>query len=474
MFASLLSLLCAPWVAAGDRGLTPYEFKPRTGAAVPAEQGTFTVPERRTNPASRRIELTFVRFAATGAKRGPPILYLAGGPGGSGIDAARGRRFPLFMALREFGDVIALDQRGTGLSNAIPPCDGQETYPLDQPLTREALVAFSRKVAAACVKFWTDAGVDLAGYTTEESAADVDELRALLGVERVTLWGISYGTHLALAILKRYPQRIDRAVLSSIEGLDETVKLPVLTDAYFARLQRVVDAEPAAAQRYPDIAAMMRRVHARLDAKPVTVSVQGEGGKPVQLTLGKLDVQLLASASISDPSGAARLLPLYAQMDAGDFSTAGQVAYKFVRAPEAFRFVGMPLAMDIASGISRDRLRLVERQARSAVLGDALNFPMPHLAALAGIPDLGERFRSPVRSDVPVLFLSGTLDGRTYPESAARIAAGFPRATRLIVENGGHNLFEAAPEIQEAIIAYLRSGAVPQATIRLPPPQFAP
>ena len=70
------------------------------GTTVAAERGTFTVPERRSDPASRRLKLTFVRFPATGEKKGPPIVYLAGGPGGSGIDAARGRRFPLFMAMR--------------------------------------------------------------------------------------------------------------------------------------------------------------------------------------------------------------------------------------------------------------------------------------------------------------------------------------------------------------------------------------
>jgi pimeloyl-ACP methyl ester carboxylesterase len=465
-----LSLASATGAAANGLEVIPYEFKPRNGDPVPAEQGTFTVPERRADPASRRIKLTFVRFPASGTSKGPPIIYLAGGPGGSGIGTARGPRFPIFMAMREFGDVIAFDQRGTGSSNVIPPCEGQQHFPLDRPLTREAAVSFFGKVAATCVKLWKEAGVDLAGYTTEESAADVDELRAQLGAEKVTLWGISYGTHLALAILKRYPQRVDRAVLSSLEGLDETVKLPALTDAYFARLQRVIDADTSAAKLYPDLAGTMRRVHAKLDAKPVTVSVKDAAGNDVQFTLGKLDVQLIASGMISDPSGAANLPAMYAKMDAGDFSGIGPVAYKFLRAPGGVTFSGMALAMDVASGISKSRARLVARQAKAALLGDALNFPMPHLAGIEGIPDLGDRFRSPVKSTVPVLFLSGTLDGRTYPDSAAAIASGFRNATRLIVENGGHNLFEAAPEIADAIMTYMRTGAVETSTIHLPPP----
>jgi pimeloyl-ACP methyl ester carboxylesterase len=462
----------ASGAAATGLELSPYEFKATNGTVVAAEQGSFTVPERRDNPASRQIKITFVRFAATGASKGPPIVYLAGGPGGSGIGAARGARFPIFMAMREFGDVIALDQRGTGAANDIPRCERKREYPLDRPLTREAATSFFREVAAECVSFWQKAGIDLAGYNTDESAADVDELRRLLGAEKVTLWGISYGTHLALATFKRYPQRIEKAVLSSLEGLDETVKLPAGTDAFFARLQRVIDADPAVAKIYPDVAGTMRRVLARLDAQPVTVTVKDVAGKEVKLTLGKFDVQLMTAASISDPRVSANMPGLYAMMDSGDFSEVGKIVYNFLRKPGAMNFGAMELAMDVASGVSAPRARLVANQARSALLGDALNFPMPHLAGTSGIPDLGERFRSPVNTAVPTLFLSGTLDGRTYPESAVQIAKGFSNASLLTVENGGHNLFEAAPEIQEAIVAYMRTGKLQVTTIRLPPPVF--
>src|ERR1044071_8810610 len=94
----------------------PYQFKTLDGTVVPAEMGEFQVPENRTRPGSRAITIRFVRFKSTAAKPGVPIVYLAGGPGGSGIGTAMAERFPLFMALREFGDVIAYDQRGTNQS----------------------------------------------------------------------------------------------------------------------------------------------------------------------------------------------------------------------------------------------------------------------------------------------------------------------------------------------------------------------
>ena len=78
--------------------------------------GRLTEPENRRSPNGKTVELAFVRFKKTGTSPGTPIVYLAGGPGGSGIAAAQGTRFSLFMAMREFGDVIAFDQRGTGSS----------------------------------------------------------------------------------------------------------------------------------------------------------------------------------------------------------------------------------------------------------------------------------------------------------------------------------------------------------------------
>ena len=465
-----LTLACA--VRAEDLPFSPYEFKASDGTVVAAELGTFTVPEHRGVASSRNLKLSFVRFPATREKKGPPIIYLAGGPGGSGVDAARGRRFPLFMALREFGDVIALDQRGTGMSNDAPVCKPQKGFPPDQQFTSESAGAFYRGLAQDCVAFWKSKGVDIAGYTTVENAADIDELRRGLGADKVVLWGISYGTHLALAFLKQFPDRVDRAVLSSIEGLDETVKVPAETDAFIARLQKAIDLDPAAAQAYPDLAGTIRRVQKRLDDKPAKVLVKGADGKDVEMTISKFDTQLAISSQVSDPRSSANLPGLFAMMDRGDFSQVAPGLYHYFRDPNGISFGATSLAMDIASGISPRMSRLVAEQARTSLIGDALNFPMPQLAHLPGIPDLGDDFRSPVKSKVPVLFLSGTLDGRTYPESAARIAAGFPNSTRLIVENSGHNLFEAAPEIQEFIIAYMRTGKLPAPTISLPPPRF--
>src|SRR6185312_8329380 len=115
----------------GTLKIKPYTFETNKKEKVDAEFGTLLVPENRSDPESNLIELAFVRFKSTAKNPGPPIVYLAGGPGGSGIGTARGSRFPLFMALREIADVIAFDQRGTGFSKPNLTCLDRLSLPLN-------------------------------------------------------------------------------------------------------------------------------------------------------------------------------------------------------------------------------------------------------------------------------------------------------------------------------------------------------
>ena len=132
----------------------------------------------------------------------------------------------------------------------------------------------------------------------------------------------------------------------------------------------------------------------------------------------------------------------------------------------------MPLAMDIASGISAERASLVKRQAATSLLGDMLNFPMPHLAKLDSAMDLGDGFREPIRSDIPTLLFSGTLDGRTYMTGQQEAVAGLGQLTHIRVIHGGHNVYMASPEIQERIRQFLAGQAVTTRPIELARPEL--
>jgi pimeloyl-ACP methyl ester carboxylesterase len=206
----------------------PYVFRTvDDGQRVPAEFGRLQVPENRHDPNSALIELAFVRLPGTARQPGPPLVFLAGGPGGSGIESARlPQRFSWFMALRQAGDLILLDQRGVGLSNPRLDTPIRWEWPIDRPINRASYLDACRNLSRRSIAFWQERGVDLTGYTTEESADDIDALREALGVEKVSLWGASYGSHLALATIRRHGERIHRAVIPMVEGPDHTIKLP--------------------------------------------------------------------------------------------------------------------------------------------------------------------------------------------------------------------------------------------------------
>lgn len=448
--------------------LEAYTFTGPKGVKVEAERGWFEAPENRNDPASRRIRIGFVRFKSTSATPGDPIVYLAGGPGGTGVGAAQGPRFPLFMALREVADVIAYDQRGTGLSTPTPFCRAEPAFDMTRPVTRESLTSFYRAGLSRCFDWWESQGVDIDGYTTLENAHDLDDLRRALGARKLNLWGISYGSHLGLAFMKYHGGSVNKAVLSGIEGLDQTIKRPAMTDRMFARVQEVINADPAARAVYPDLAGMIRRVVARLNAQPASVTFTPQGASaPVTVTFNGYALQMLAAQSIADPPAIAAIPIAVLAAEAGRLEPLAQKIYDFRLQLSGFR--GMPDAMDLASGASPARLALVEAEARTSLLSDTLNFPMPHILGLRPQLDAGEAFRAPFRSDIPALFISATLDGRTYPEEAAEEIKGFSNKRRLIVENGGHNIYEADQRVADAVLAFFKGQPTPERIVMAPP-----
>ena len=157
--------------------IKPYTFENDKKEKVDAEFGTLLVPENRSNPESNLIELAFVRFKSTAKNPGPPIVYLAGGPGGSGIGTAKGSRFPLFMALREIADVIAFDQRGTGYSKPNLGCFDRLALPLDVAPTREAAIKELRENSQQlCFHTGATFNVSISPVTTPTRAPTISRI----------------------------------------------------------------------------------------------------------------------------------------------------------------------------------------------------------------------------------------------------------------------------------------------------------
>jgi pimeloyl-ACP methyl ester carboxylesterase len=161
---------------------------------------------------------------------------------------------------------------------------------------------------------------------------------------------------------------------------------------------------------------------------------------------------------------------LQATADKGDYTLAARNIYNFRQTLAGFR--GMSEAMDLASGASPERLALVRKEAGTSLLSDTLNYPMPHVFGIRPQIDLGDAFRAPFKSDIPAMFISGTLDGRTYPDEAGEEIKGFSNRRWLIVENGGHNIYEADKRVAGAVVAFFKGEATPERIV-MAPPKFA-
>src|SRR3954449_1979377 len=164
---------------------------------------TLTVPLDRTGVDPGTVPL---RIARAGKTRGATLMYLSGGPGGAGVSEMVSVMAEVDPLLDRFR-VIGYDQRGTGRSGLLR-CPRVEKDP-------------HLRDTAAAAECAAELGPARRHYTTPDSVQDMEAIRAALGVDKLTLFGISYGTELALAYARTYPEHVERLILDSVVDPDD-------------------------------------------------------------------------------------------------------------------------------------------------------------------------------------------------------------------------------------------------------------
>lgn len=443
------------------------------GEAASFELGFLEVPEDRSRPDGRTIEIAFVRLPATAEEPGPPLVYLAGGPGQPATPVIRSARALGSMApLRALGDVILLDQRGVGRSRPNLDCPSEGPIHPETFLGSEASAQDVRARFARCVEGLRARGIDLAAYDTEASADDLDDLRRALGAESLRLLGFSYGTHLGLAAVRRHGERLERVVLVGTEGPDHTWKLPSTPATQLARLGLLAAADPEIGSAAPDLAAALRHVLRRLETDPVEVRVAGLGsGEDVTVQVGAWGLRRILLADLGDTSDLPYFPALITQLDRGE---TGLLSWFVTKRYHQYSrgLPAMSLAMDCASGVSPEREARIRAEAEESLFAGVANDLFDILCPVLGDVQLAEAFRAPIVSDVPVLFVSGTLDANTPPFQAEEVRWGMPRAEHLVVVGAAHEDLLSNPSVQRAIGEFLAEGRVESTRIEAPPLDF--
>jgi len=194
-----------------------------------------------------------------------------------------------------------------------------------------------------------------------------------------------------------------------------------------------------------------------------------EGGGSEAIEVGAFDLQLAISHALFDESGIAELPGELRDLFEGQVAVLADAA----RSNRTISLNAMTLHVDCASGASPGRLERIEAERADprTTLGDALLAPFyPETCTAARATELPDLFREPFASDVPTLFVSGTLDIRTPPSNVETILSGFSHASHVIVENAAHGSRELmSGEYRRLLQAFLRGDSVPSGRITLPP-----
>ena len=241
--------------------------------------GAYDVFEDRAAQAGRKIPLSIVVLPALDSKPAPdPVFFLSGGPGQGAAKIASAGEDSLMSHLRRQRDLVFIDQRGTGNS-----------HPLNCNLFSEHAVAQSyfdelfppEKVRSCHAALAPSA--DLKLYTTPIAMADLDEVRAALGYDKINLYGISYGTLAALQYLRQSSKRVRALALAGVAT--PAAKLPLHfakgAQAVLDKLIRDCAEEEGCHAAFPNLQADIAKVLAKLDNGPVTFVIpnpkSGEG-----------------------------------------------------------------------------------------------------------------------------------------------------------------------------------------------------
>lgn len=469
----------------------PYSGKALDSSPLAGELGSLWVLENRQRAEGKKIKLSFVRFRTSHPKPGPPIFFLAGGPGGSGIEGAAVVASHPQIRLLEHSDVIGIDQRGTGLSLPnLTQTVAEVQLPLDQPPTRADLIKAVQQVVPQTMAHWQRQGVDLESYNTQTSADDIDAIRRALGLDQIVLYAGSYGSHLGLAYLRYYSEAVARAVFSKVEGPNHTFKLPSTVQRHLELVAELVDeklldkklqdkkllldngSERHSGSDSASLLARVQRLLRQLEDHPIATSSSTDDGRPVRVTLSPLDLQIELSRALSTSNTIAEIPAQLERMERGDWSQLADAAIDLRKVS----IHAMVLMMDCASGATADRWQAIAQEVSDEdnLLADGIQTPLyPEACEAAGWPDLGDSYRGPIQSNVPVLFTSGTLDVRTPPENVKELISGFVNAVHVVASHAGHENRELmSSEYRNLLQSFLRGETISGCHITLPQPIF--
>jgi len=418
VLAAALALVPLGAARATDLSLRPCSLP----GVAEARCGTFEVPENRARTGGRTVTLRVVVVPARdGGSQADPLVYLAGGPGGSAVAGAAGV-VDLFSGLNESRDIVLVDQRGTGASNQLVCVPPRKQLGTSAAAIRAYVKGCLARVAA-----------DVRQYTTAPAMDDLADVIQALGYEHVDVYGLSYGATAAQYLLAQHPELVRTAILDGGTLLD--VPIFELWGRNGERALRAVVARCAAAPRcsraYPrvrrevfEVIATLRRGAVRSNG--VEVEAAAAAGTLQALTRSPQGAAQIPW--IAHRAGTGDWAPLVLAMDAqgtGGVTTRQVMFWSTVCSEPWARW--NPRRTQAASGGTY----LAERVALDARLASVVCSAWPKRAQPAWS-------KARVHANVPVLLVVGGNDPQDPPENVRDARRELPASRTVVVPHAGH------------------------------------
>ncbi|MEL7197930.1 MAG: alpha/beta fold hydrolase [Pseudomonadota bacterium] len=409
--------LAAPLLASGHQGVGVVQatdtFPIDQSTRFPMERFYLSVPELRSDPTGRRIELPVVVFNASSAKDSSPVVKLSGGPGTDGLSTAR---FPGAYPWVGERDFVVFGQRGTHHARPALMCP-------QFPDALRAGLPLSAQVEAvtSCRNALEAEGVNLAAYNSAESARDIEDLRLALGADRLILYGGSYGTRLALAYARQFPENVEALVLDSPLPFSADYDNELATNVENV-LRAIADRcakQSDCASRFPDLWTGFVAAIERLER----ADGQSEGPTASQVAF------TIAPGSAADIAIAPRLM---------DAAVAGDVA-PFVSEPGPIRPSNFAWGMRLSvwcSETGSEPSRLTD-QPFAGIRAPTFD---PQLCDAWGVPQRPQEELIDPSGNYPMLIFAGEYDVTTPPEWGARLLPEHPNAQVITIPAGFHGV----------------------------------
>jgi pimeloyl-ACP methyl ester carboxylesterase len=389
-----------------------------------------------------------------GASEPDPIFYLEGGPGASTLDLLHDAYdlwyAPVFPAHR---DLILFDQRGVGSSQPALDCpevDEVSLELLDHELDGKLLTdqEMNQLVVESYLSCWQKLSevADLQAYNTVASAADVNDLRLALGYDQINLWSVSYGTRLALGVMRDYPEGLRSVVLDSTTppDLDLNIEEPANLERSLELLFEDCAADPACTTDFPNLRQVFFETVDRLNQNPAeTILTNSVAGKRYPARLGGNDLMALVYQLLGDTQALPVLPWLIYQASQDRLDTINQIRGAILAQSPVWS-MGMNRSVWCNEEVSFSSLEQFQANLAS----------YPELAGLfrssydgeidyqeCAIWDSGKAApaeNEPVTSDVPALILSGEYDPYTPPAWGQHAAETLKNSHFYVYPDVGH------------------------------------